>query len=111
MKFDENKYILKETIATGGMATIYKGVQISLNREVVIKKLHPHLSQDANFVKRFKREASILGRLKHENIVSIIDFYEKDDDKFIVLEYIKGKSLKSLIKEKKIFLSNIHFSF
>uniref|UniRef100_A0A7C3N7T0 Serine/threonine protein kinase n=1 Tax=candidate division WOR-3 bacterium TaxID=2052148 RepID=A0A7C3N7T0_UNCW3 len=107
MKFDENKYILKETIATGGMATIYKGVQISLNREVVIKKLHPHLSQDANFVKRFKREASILGRLKHENIVSIIDFYEKDDDKFIVLEYIKGKSLKSLIKEKK----NIPFEY
>ncbi|MEO0233472.1 MAG: serine/threonine-protein kinase [candidate division WOR-3 bacterium] len=101
MNMNENKYIIKETIATGGMATIYKGVQISLNREVVIKKLHPHLSQDANFVKRFKREASILGKLKHENIVSIIDFYEKEDDKFIVLEYIKGKSLKSVINEKK----------
>lgn len=104
---NENKYIIKETIATGGMATIYKGVQISLNREVVVKKLHPHLSQDANFVKRFKREASILGKLKHENIVSIIDFYEKDNDKFIVLEYIKGKSLKNLINEKK----NIPFEY
>lgn len=107
MKSDERKYLLKETIATGGMATIYKGVQISLNREVVIKKLHPHLSQDANFVKRFKREAAILGKLKHENIVSIIDFYEKDEDKFIILEYIKGKSLKSVIKEKK----NIPFEY
>lgn len=97
---NENKYLIKETIATGGMATIYKGVQISLNREVVIKKLHPHLGQDANFVKRFKREAAILAKLKHENIVSIIDFYEKENDKFIVLEYIKGKSLKNLINEK-----------
>ncbi len=96
----ETKYQILETIATGGMATIYRGVQISLNREVVIKKLHPHLSEDANFVKRFKREAAILGKLQHENIVGIFDFYEKDGDKFIVLEYIKGKSLKQIIREK-----------
>jgi len=96
----ETKYQILETIATGGMATIYRGVQISLNREVVIKKLHPHLSEDANFVKRFKREAAILGKLQHENIVEIFDFYEKDGDKFIVLEYIKGRSLKQIIREK-----------
>ncbi|MGE3063417.1 MAG: serine/threonine-protein kinase [bacterium] len=96
----EEKYQIIETIATGGMATIYKGVQISLNREVVIKKLHPHLSEDANFVKRFKREAALLGKLQHENIVGIFDFYEKEGDKFIVLEYIKGRSLKQIIKDK-----------
>lgn len=99
-EMQESKYQILETIATGGMATIYRGVQISLNREVVIKKLHPHLSEDANFVKRFKREAAILGKLQHENIVGIFDFYEKDGDKFIVLEYIKGRSLKQIIKDK-----------
>lgn len=97
---EETKYRIEETLATGGMATIYKGVQISLNREVVIKKLHPHLAEDANFVKRFRREAAILAKLQHENIVSIYDFYEKEGDKFIVLEYIKGKSLKEIIRER-----------
>lgn len=97
---EENKYKIEETIATGGMATIYKGVQISLNREVVIKKLHPHLAEDANFVKRFRREAAILAKLQHENIVSIYDFYEKEGEKFIVLEYIKGKSLKEIIVDR-----------
>ncbi|MDD3803951.1 MAG: serine/threonine-protein kinase [bacterium] len=97
----DEKYQILETIATGGMATIYKGVQISLNREVVIKKLHPHLSEDANFVKRFRREAALLGKLQHENIVGIFDFYEKEGDKFIVLEYIKGRSLKQIVKDKR----------
>ncbi len=96
-----NEYQIIETIATGGMATIYRGVQKSLNREVVIKKLHPHLAEDANFVRRFKREAAILANLQNENIVGIIDFYEKDKSQFIVLEYIKGKTLKQLISEKK----------
>lgn len=94
-------YEILETIATGGMATIYKGVQISLNREVVIKKLHPHLAEDANFVERFKREAAILAKLQHKNIVQIIDFFEENNEQFIVLEYIKGKTLKELINSKE----------
>ena len=96
-----NQYEIKETIATGGMATIYRAVQISLGREVVIKKLHPHLAEDANFVRRFKREAAILAKLQHKNIVSIIDFFEDSGDQFIVLEYIKGFTLHDLIKSKK----------
>ncbi len=94
-------YEILETIATGGMATIYRGVQISLNREVVIKKLHPHLAEDANFVKRFQREAAILAKLQHKNIVAIIDFFESGNEQFIVLEYIKGRTLKELINDKE----------
>lgn len=94
-------YQILETIATGGMATIYRGVQISLNREVVIKKLHPHLAEDANFVKRFQREAAILAKLQHKNIVAIIDFFESRNEQFIVLEYIKGRTLKELINDKE----------
>ncbi len=96
-----DKYKIIEPIATGGMATIYKGVQISLGREVVIKKLHPHLAEDAKFVRRFKREAAILAKLQHKNIVSIIDFFESDNDLYIVLEYIKGYTLTDIIKKRK----------
>ncbi|MEW6685090.1 MAG: serine/threonine-protein kinase [Candidatus Edwardsbacteria bacterium] len=91
------KYQIQETIATGGMATIYKGIQTTLGREVVIKKLHPHLASDENFVKRFEREAKILAGLNHENIVKIIDYFRKDESYFIVLEYIEGRSLKEII--------------
>lgn len=102
MKVIAGKYEILETIATGGMATIYKARQISLGREVVVKKLHPHLAEDANFVRRFKREAAILAKLQHKNIVNIIDFFEESNDQFIVLEYIKGFSLDRLIKDRSL---------
>jgi serine/threonine protein kinase len=95
----EDKYKIIKVIATGGMATIYEGEQISLSRPVIIKKLHPHLAQDRELVQRFEREAKILGGLNHKNIVEIIDFYKKDGDYFIVLEFIKGRSLKELVRE------------
>ncbi|TET17664.1 MAG: serine/threonine protein kinase, partial [Candidatus Cloacimonadota bacterium] len=95
----DHKYKIIKVIATGGMATIYKAEQVSLSRMVVIKKLHPHLASDIELVKRFEREAKILGRLNHKNIVEIIDFYKKNGDYFIVLEYVDGKSLRELLKE------------
>lgn len=101
MKIIAGKYEIMETIATGGMATIYKARQISLDREVVVKKLHPHLAEDANFVRRFKREAAILAKLQHKNIVGILDFFEENNEQYIVLEYIRGYSLDRLIKERK----------
>lgn len=95
----KNKYKIIKVIATGGMATIYKAEQISLSRLVIIKKLHPHLASDKEFVKRFEREANILGKLTHKNIVEIIDFYNIKGDYYIVLEYVEGKSLNKLIGE------------
>ena len=65
---------LKELIATGGMAAIYKAVQVSLDRIVAVKILHGHLAQDKNFITRFEREAKAAANLKHENIVDIIDY-------------------------------------
>ncbi|MDY6787684.1 MAG: serine/threonine-protein kinase, partial [candidate division WOR-3 bacterium] len=93
-------YKIKGIIAHGGMSTIYRGEQISLGRDVVIKKLHPHLAGDTNFVKRFKREAAILANLQHKNIVNIIDFFEENKSQYIVLEYIKGMTLDSLIEKR-----------
>jgi len=95
----KEKYKILDVIATGGMATIYKAEQKSLSRFVIIKKLHPHLAADTELVKRFEREAKILGKLSHKNIVEIIDFFKSKRDYFIVLEFINGKSLKQLISE------------
>lgn len=90
-------FALKELIATGGMAAIYKAVQISLDRIVAVKILHGHLAQDKNFITRFEREAKAAANLKHENIVNIIDYGKADDIYFIAMEYVDGVSLKDLM--------------
>jgi len=89
---------IKELIATGGMAAIYKAVQISLDRTVAIKILHGHLAQDKDFITRFEREAKAAANLKHDNIVNIIDFGKTEDVYFIAMEFVEGKSLKDLIQ-------------
>lgn len=88
---------IKELIATGGMAAIYKAVQVSLDRTVAIKILHGHLAQDKDFITRFEREAKAAANLKHDNIVNIIDFGKTEDIYFIAMEYVEGKSLKDLM--------------
>lgn len=92
---------IKELIATGGMAAIYKAVQVSLDRVVAIKILHGHLAQDQNFITRFEREAKAAANLQHENIVNILDFGKAEDVYFIAMEYVEGRSLKDLIASIK----------
>ncbi len=94
---------IKELIATGGMAAIYKAVQTSLDRVVAIKVLHGHLAQDPNFIQRFEREAKAAANLKHENVVNIIDFGKEEEVYFIAMEYVEGRALKDLIAQIKVF--------
>lgn len=88
---------LHEKIGAGGMATVYRGVQTSLDRPVVLKILHPHLSQDESLVARFEREARAAANLRHENIVQVIDFGRSGDTAYIAMEYVDGMDLKRFI--------------
>jgi len=90
-----------ELIATGGMASIYKGVQLSLDRPVAIKRLHPHLTTNVDFVTRFEKEAKSVARLRHENIVSIVDFGRDEEGYYLVMEFVDGKNLKEILKSEK----------
>ncbi len=92
---------IKELIATGGMAAIYKANQITLDRIVAIKILHGHLAQDKDFIIRFEREAKAAANLQHENIVNIIDFGQEEEVYFIAMEYVDGKSLKDILIQVK----------
>ena len=94
-------YIIDRTLSAGGMATIHLGHHAELGRQVVIKQLHPHLSRDEGFVRRFEREAKILGALHHQNIVDVLDYFEHQDSYYIVLEYIDGGSLKELLEQQR----------
>uniref|UniRef100_A0A7C4U6P9 Serine/threonine protein kinase n=1 Tax=candidate division WOR-3 bacterium TaxID=2052148 RepID=A0A7C4U6P9_UNCW3 len=92
--------IFYEKIAVGGMSTIYKGKYNDV--DVVIKKLHSHLAEDKIFLKRFKKEAEILGKLRHPNIIRFISFERIEDDYFLILEFVEGKSLDDILKKRKI---------
>ncbi len=87
-------------LGSGGMATVYRGLQKSLNRPVVLKILHPHLSEDASLVARFEREAHAAANLRHENIVQVIDCGRQDDTSYIAMEFVEGLDLKQLRERK-----------
>jgi serine/threonine protein kinase len=110
MKDRIGHYRVSSVLSSGGMATIYLGQHAELGRQVVIKQLHPHLSNDQGFVKRFEREAKLLGRLHHENVVDVIDYFESEGAYYIILEYIEGCSLKDLLdRHRKVpFLIAVH---
>ena len=91
-----------EEIGKGGMATIYRGRFKDSGRIIVIKKLHPHLKGDENFVKRFEREGKILEKLKHKNIVDFYGFRKIKKEYYILMEYIKGVSLRDILQKEKV---------
>ncbi|MDO9068125.1 MAG: serine/threonine-protein kinase, partial [Deltaproteobacteria bacterium] len=101
MKDRIGNYQISSVLSSGGMATIYLGRHAELGRQVVIKQLHPHLANDQGFVKRFEREAKLLGRLHHENIVDVTDYFELEGSYYIILEYIDGCSLKDLLDQQQ----------
>lgn len=95
-------YRITGTLATGGTAVLYRAVQTSLDRAVVVKRLHAHLVADPTFMRRFELEAKSAASLDHENIVRIIDFGRDDDGYFIVMEFIDGPSLKDLLAARRV---------
>lgn len=94
------RYELIEKIGSGGMANVYKAKCQLLKRFVAIKILRPELVEDEEFVARFKRESQAAASLSHPNIVNVFDVGEETGVHYIVMEYVQGKTLKELIKEK-----------
>jgi len=93
-KKDFGAFELHERIGSGGMASVFLGVQKSLDRKVVLKILYPHLAEDAQLVARFEREARAAALLKHENIVQVIDCGRQDDVPYIAMEFVEGMDLE-----------------
>jgi serine/threonine protein kinase len=92
-----DRYELTELVGTGGMSSVYKAHDTLLERNVALKILHDHYSDDDEFVERFRREARAVAQLSHPNIVTVIDRGESGGRQFIVFEYIDGENLKELL--------------
>lgn len=95
-----DRYQILRMIGEGGMANVYLAHDIILDRDVAVKVLRGDLAGDEKFVRRFQREAISASSLSHPNIVEVYDVGEDDGSYFIVMEYVDGKTLKSLIKRR-----------
>ena len=95
-----DRYQIIRTIGEGGMANVYLAHDLILDRDVAVKILRGDLADDEKFVRRFQREAIAASSLSHPNIVEMYDVGEDDGKYYIVMEYVEGKTLKSLIKKR-----------
>ena len=95
-----DRYEIIRSIGEGGMANVYLALDTILDRRVAVKVLRGDLANDEKFVRRFQREAISASSLSHPNIVEMYDVGEDNGNYFIVMEYVEGKSLKSLIKKR-----------
>ena len=96
----DNRYLLKHRLASGGMATIYSGIDTRLDRPVAVKIMHSHLANDEAFVSRFIKEAKATAALSHPNIVSIQDQGWNQGGPpavFLVMELVDGSTLRDFL--------------
>src|SRR4051812_34966544 len=96
-KILNDRYELEQKIGEGGMARVYRGRDLRLNRQVAVKVLHSHYASDTNFLQRFHHEAQAAANLRHPNIVDVYDVGQDADTHYIVMEYVAGSDLKALL--------------
>lgn len=95
-----DRYRLVEQIGVGGMAIVYRAIDQRTGHSVAVKVLKPEFNKDAEFVSRFQREAEAASRMTHHNIVNLLDVGMDGDNRYLVMEYVQGKTLKEVIREK-----------
>jgi serine/threonine-protein kinase len=98
------RYALYGEIAAGGMATVHLARllgPVGFSRTVAIKRLHPHLAKDPEFVAMFLEEARLAARVRHPNVVSTLDVVSEDGELFLVMEYVAGESLSRLVRKAR----------
>ena len=96
-----DRYEIVKSIGEGGMANVYLANDTILERKVAVKVLRGDLSADDKFIRRFEREAQSVSNLSHPNIVEVYDVGVEDNQHYIVMEYIEGKTLKQLLKKRE----------
>ena len=93
-----DRYVIEAALGSGGMGAVYRARHLEVGREVAIKILHDHLVTDPAMVERFEREAALVAKLDHRNIVNVIDVGETaSKQKLMVLELARGETLSELI--------------
>ncbi|MGM1030189.1 MAG: Stk1 family PASTA domain-containing Ser/Thr kinase [Actinomycetota bacterium] len=96
----DRRYAVGERIARGGMASVYEGLDLRLDRKVAVKVMHPHLGDDEHFRERFIQEAKAAARLAHPNVVNTYDQGEEEGLAWLVMELVPSITLRDLLAER-----------
>ncbi len=92
------RYRIEELLGQGGMSSVYRAVDPNLRRVVAVKMIHPHLSNNEEFVRRFEEEASSVAQLRHPNIIQVYDFNHDQGLYYMVMEFVLGETLQQRMK-------------
>ncbi|HKU31107.1 Stk1 family PASTA domain-containing Ser/Thr kinase [Arthrobacter sp. NyZ413] len=106
----DGRYLVRSRLAGGGMSTVYLATDERLDRDVALKVLHPHLANDQNFLDRLQREARAAASLSHPHVVGVLDQGQDGHIAYIVMEYIKGHTLRDVLNEKKALPPRLAFA-
>ncbi|BCW35662.1 serine/threonine protein kinase [Arthrobacter sp. StoSoilA2] len=96
----DGRYHVRSRLARGGMSTVYLATDQRLERDVALKVLHPHLANDETFLSRLSREAKAAASLSHPHVVSVLDQGEDGHIAYLVMEYVKGHTLRDVINQQ-----------
>jgi serine/threonine protein kinase len=104
MELLDNKYQIEQLLGQGGMGAVYRAIHLGTKRTVAVKVINPQLSNQGEFVARFRREAEAAGRLRHPNVVDVTDFGFAETDHgpvaYLVMEYLDGCTLAEILTEE-----------
>ena len=101
------KYLATDIIGRGGYSIVYKGIEIATNKNVAIKMIRHHIALDSDFLEKLRKEAEIINKLNHDNIIKVFDMVERYRTVFIIMEYLDGESLLEKIqRDRKIVPHN-----
>src|SRR6188472_1657261 len=93
-----DRFRLEEKVGSGGMSSVYRAFDPTLERWVAIKLMHADISTDPDQLERFRREARAVARLNHPHVVTVIDAGEDEGAPYIVFEFVEGETLKDRIR-------------
>lgn len=99
-KVFDSRYELVEFIGKGGMALVYRAIDRRTGHNVAVKILRPEFAQDEEFLERFDREAQTASKMSHHNIVNLLDIGQEGELRYLVMEYVNGRTLKEVIQQK-----------
>ncbi len=95
-------YRIIKQIGYGGMATVFLAEDVNLGREVAVKVFWPRPGETRDFLKRFEREARVLAKLDHPNILPVFDYGEQNGFAYLITPYLSGGSLKEMLQKRKV---------
>src|SRR5262245_43726610 len=95
-------YELQEELGRGGFGVVYRASQAVLKREVALNAILPQFANEADFIRRFEREAEIVASLEHPHIVPLFDYWRDPEGAFLVMRFIRGGTLGKLVRNQPL---------